>query len=61
MTFEKVLETDRLTLRKLTMDDLPAMRAIVQDEQTMYAWGHAWSEEETVEGTARICRIIFSA
>ena len=40
----------------MTMDDLPAMRAIVQDEQTMYAWGHAWSEEETVAGLEKQLR-----
>lgn len=51
-----VITTDRLILREMTMDDLPAMRAIVQDEQTMYAWGHAWSEEETVVGIEKQLR-----
>ena len=45
-----ILETKRLILRLLTPDDLPALRLIVQDDQTMLAWNGAWSEEETVEG-----------
>ena len=45
-----IFETKRLILREMTYDDLPALRAIVQDEQTMFAWNGAWSEEETVEG-----------
>jgi RimJ/RimL family protein N-acetyltransferase len=52
----EVIKTARLVLREMTMDDLPAMRAIVQDEQTMYAWGHAWSEEETVAGLEKQLR-----
>ena len=47
---KQILTTKRLILREMTMDDLPAMREIVQDKQTMYAWGHAWSEEDTVAG-----------
>jgi len=45
-----ILETERLTLREMTVDDLPAIREIVCDEQTMYAWNGAWSEEEALEG-----------
>jgi len=45
-----IIETERLILRELTTDDLPALREIVQDDQTMLAWNDAWSEEETVEG-----------
>ena len=44
------LETDRLILRELTLGDLPATREIVCDEQTMYAWTRAWSEQENLEG-----------
>lgn len=47
---EYILETERLILRELTACDMPALREIVQDEQTMYAWGGAWSEDETVDG-----------
>lgn len=53
---KEVITTARLVLREMTMGDLPAMRAIVQDEQTMYAWGHAWSEEETVAGLEKQLR-----
>ena len=51
-----IFETKRLTLREMTYDDLPALRVIVQDEQTMYAWNGAWSEEETVEGLGKQLR-----
>ena len=45
-----VIETERLILREFTLDDLSATREIVCDEQTMYAWNGAWSEEENREG-----------
>ena len=45
-----ILETERLLLRKMTLDDLSETRKIVCDEQTMYAWGAAWSEEENLDG-----------
>ena len=51
-----VLETERLTLRELTLDDLPATREIVCDEQTMYAWNGAWSEEENLAGLQKQLR-----
>jgi len=43
------IETERLVLRELTLDDLSATREIVCDEQTMYAWNGAWSEDENLE------------
>ena len=51
-----ILETERLVLREMTLDDLPAMRGIVCDEQTMYAWNGAWSEEECLEGLEKQMR-----
>ena len=42
-----VLETNRLFLREMTSDDLPALRRILQDAQVMYAYEHAFSDEET--------------
>ena len=51
-----ILETDRLILREMTIDDLPATRAIVCDEQTMYAWNGAWSEEENLAGLEKQLR-----
>ena len=45
-----IMETQRLILRELVMDDLPATWEIVGDDQTMAAWNGAWSEEETIAG-----------
>ncbi|MCE5235154.1 MAG: GNAT family N-acetyltransferase [Clostridiaceae bacterium] len=42
-------ETERLILRKMDENDLPALRLILQDEKAMYAYEHAFSEEETVQ------------
>ncbi len=44
-----ILETERLTLRKLTKEDLPALCKIMQDEKTMYAYEGAFTTAE-VEG-----------
>lgn len=43
---EPILQTSRLLLREMTEDDLPALRSILQDPQVMYAYEHAFSEEE---------------
>jgi len=45
-----IIETKRLYLREMTMEDLSAAGEIVYDEQTMYAWNGPWSEEENIEG-----------
>lgn len=42
-----ILETRRLLLREMTQNDLPALRAILQDEETMYAYNGAFDESET--------------
>jgi len=47
---KEIITTERLILREMSMEDLPDMRKIVQDGQTMRAWNGAWSEEETVAG-----------
>lgn len=44
--YELILKTKRLYLRKLTKIDMPALKAILQDEETMYAYLHAFSDEE---------------
>lgn len=44
-----ILQTERLTLRELTMADLDALRPILQDEAVMYAWEHAFSDQEMRE------------
>lgn len=45
MTTE-ILRTQRLALRQLTQDDLPALCETLQDAQAMAAWGHAFSLDE---------------
>ena len=42
-----ILSTTRLILREMTPADYPALSAILQDEATMYAYEHAFSDEET--------------
>lgn len=41
-----ILETERLYLREMTQADFPALCAIIQDEQTMYAYEGAFSNEQ---------------
>lgn len=40
------METERLRLRRLTAADMDALRPILQDIEVMYAWEHAFSDEE---------------
>lgn len=44
-----ILETPRLRLRELTQADRPALSAILQDEQTMYAYEGAFCDSEVQE------------
>ena len=41
-----ILETQRLFLREMTEGDYHDLAAILQDAETMYAYEHAFSEEE---------------
>ena len=41
-----VLQTKRLLLRQLTQEDFPALCKILQDKEVMYAYEHAFSDEE---------------
>lgn len=41
-----IIETDRLLLRELTPDDLPALRRLLQDDQAMVAYEGAFSDAE---------------
>ena len=41
-----ILETERLALRELDQSDFAALRAILQDEQVMYAYEHAFTNRE---------------
>lgn len=49
-----ILDTERLVLREMTPDDLPALRAILQDDEVMYAYEGAFSEEEVQNWLNRI-------
>jgi RimJ/RimL family protein N-acetyltransferase len=42
----EILRTPRLILRELTGEDLEDLKEIHQDEETMTAYAHAFSEEE---------------
>lgn len=42
-----MLETQRLYLREMNQSDLEALSKILQDEETMYAYNGAFSDEET--------------
>lgn len=44
-----ILETPRLTLREMTQSDLPALCRMLQDEEVMYAYAHAFSDREAQE------------
>ncbi len=41
-----ILETPRLILREMTPDDCDDLCEILQDEQAMYAYAHAFSDDE---------------
>ena len=42
-----ILETPRLILREMTQTDYPALAEILQDREAMFAYEHAFSDEET--------------
>lgn len=44
-----VLETERLYLREMSQADFNALKKILQDEETMYAYNGAFSDDETQE------------
>ena len=41
-----ILETERLILRKMDQNDYDALHKILADEETMYAYEGAFSDEE---------------
>lgn len=47
-------ETERLRLRELTADDLPALRAILQDAETMTAYEGPFDDAEVDDWLARM-------
>ncbi len=50
---ETIIETPRLRLRRLTPEDFPELCGILQDEAVMYAWEHAFSDEEVRDWISR--------
>lgn len=44
-----IIETERLYLRKLMQNDFEALCGILQDDETMYAYEGAFSDEEVQE------------
>ncbi|EHQ91675.1 GNAT family N-acetyltransferase [Desulfosporosinus youngiae] len=44
-----ILQTPRLYMRKIKTDDYSSVCAILQDIEVMYAWEHAFSNEEVVQ------------
>lgn len=46
MKQKDILETPRLLLREMDESDLPALKEIVQDAKTMWAYAHAFSDAE---------------
>ncbi len=49
----KFLQTPRLVLRQMTMDDLPALHRFMGNLRVMYAWEYAFTEEQVREWIAR--------
>lgn len=47
-----ICQTARLILRQLVEEDFPACAAILQDIRVMYAWEHAFSDDEVQEWIA---------
>lgn len=50
---KKILETDRLLLREMGQGDFADLCGILQDKETMYAYEHAFSDEEAREWLLR--------
>ena len=44
-----ILETDRLLLRELTLDDVPCMRTLLQDPLVMYAYEGPFTEDMVMQ------------
>lgn len=51
---EWILQSDRLGFRKITKDDFNNLCVFLQDIEVMYAWDHAFSDEEVNEWIEKI-------
>lgn len=53
MTFMRgeymILQTERLYLREMTIDDMEDLKLMLQDIEVMYAYEHAFRDEEVME------------
>jgi len=45
-----IFSTERLYLREITKADFPLLCKHLQDEEVMYAWEHAYTDDEVREG-----------
>ncbi len=46
---KRIIETERLYLRKLVLSDLKTLKAILQDKEVMVAYEHAFSNQEVLD------------
>ena len=46
---EKILETERLVIRKLSYEDFEKLSEILKDIDVMYAWEHSFTDDEVKE------------
>ncbi len=46
---DKVFESERLIFRRMTKDDFPELCKMLQNPDVMYAWEHAFTDEEVYE------------
>lgn len=53
MSGDTVLQTPRLLLRRLTREDYGALCVMLQDPEVMYAYEHAFSDDEAEEWLTR--------
>ncbi|MDE7191338.1 MAG: GNAT family N-acetyltransferase [Clostridia bacterium] len=44
-----IIQSERLNFRKINMDDFSNLKVILQDIEIMYAWEHAFTDDEVYE------------
>ena len=55
--YSMILHTERLDLRKLTAEDRADLNEILQDQDVMYAYEHAFSDDEVTDWLNRRGRL----
>ena len=48
------LETKRLILRKMSMEDFSILSTMLQDREVMYAWGYTFTDEQVYSWIGRM-------